>query len=300
MEPKFLNKFVAFIDILGFKSKVESAERSKGTQLSDILDLCEELRNPTHVRSISRRGPVVCPESRFRNRNLDYTVTQISDCAVISSEVSPAGIINLLSHVSQSIFGLLRHGVMVRGYVTRGNIFHQENQFIGPGYQDAYKGEQSVRAFRMSEQDRATPFVEIDPEVERYIAEDTDPCVRDMFRRMTKTDSDHSVTVMFPFHHLTDIAGSHVMEPDRCRHSLNVVREWIGRYRDRIELQSPSSDTQASRKSKYYFKILDDLLSECDSIESDSALMQRPAVNLMYDSDLHVVPVETPIADDNA
>ena len=161
-EPKFEDKFVAFVDILGFQSKVESAEQHGEIRLSDILEMCRKLEDQAHVQAITTYGPMICPESRYIDQNLNYQATQISDCAVFSVEISPAGIINLLQHIAQAILGLLRLGVMVRGYVTRGNIFHNDKQFIGVGYQNALMRERLVSAFRMSEDDGATPFVEID------------------------------------------------------------------------------------------------------------------------------------------
>ena len=291
-EPQFLDKFVAFVDILGFKSKVEASDRPDGTRLSEILKMCGKLENQSHIQSIAGYGPIICPESRYTSRDLDYKVTQISDCAIISSEVSPAGLINLLTHIAQSILGLLSYGVMVRGYVTRGHIFHNHTQCIGVGFQRAWTEEKSVRAFRMSEEDGGTPFVEIDPEVERYIREETDACVVKMFDRMTRKDSDNDVTVLFPFQNLTSVAGGNIAEPEKCRKDLSTIREWIRDYREKINLESPSLNPEASRKSKYYTKIIEDLLSECDEIEKFLNLGNRPAVKLMYDKDLNVIPID--------
>lgn len=291
-EPQFRDKFVAFADILGFKSKVEAAEGCGGLQLSDLLEICVKLESKSHVRSIATYGPVICPESRYCSRDLDYRATQISDCAIISTEISPAGIINLVSHISQSIIGLLGCGVMVRGYITRGNIFHSDKQFMGTGYQNALTGEKSVRAFRMSDNDEGTPFVEIDPRVVRYIREETDECVVEMFDRMVKVDSTHDITVLFPFQQLTNVVGGNISEPDKCKRNLGIVRTWINSYRRSIDSQAPASDQMANQKSKYYMKILDDLLAECDEVENFLKIMKEPAVKLRYDGDFNVVPNE--------
>ena len=291
-EPKFDDKFVAFVDILGFESKVESAEQLGEIGLSDILEICRKLENQAHVRAIATYGPMICPESRYIDRNLNYQATQISDCAVVSAEVSPAGIINLLQHIAQAILGLLRFGVMVRGYVTRGSIFHEDKQFIGVGYQNAFAREKLVSAFRMSENDGATPFVEIDPNVESYIRDETDECVQMLFARMTKRDAESRVTVLFPFQHITSVAGGNIAAPQRCRRDLNVVRQWIGIFREKIQNYSPSSNQDANRKSKYYINILDELLEECDRIENALELLGRPAVRLMLDQDFNVVPTD--------
>jgi len=208
--PQFHDKCVTFVDILGFKSKVEAAEVGVGDRLSDLLEICAELECKSHVQSIAVYGPIICPESRHESRDLDYRVTQTSDCAIISTEISPAGIINLIEHISLSIISLLGFGVMVRGYVTRGSIFHKDEQFIGAGYQNALTEEKSVRTFCMSENDGATPFAEVDPKVVRYIREETDACVAAMFERMARVDSTHDVTVLFPFQQLTNVAGTNI------------------------------------------------------------------------------------------
>ncbi len=290
VEPQFRDKFVAFVDILGFTSKVAAADGRPGAQLSDLLEICGELESRSHVQSIAAYGPIICPESRYESRNLDYRVTQISDCAIISTEVSPAGVINLVEHISQSIIGLLQHGVLVRGYVTRGSIFHDDQQFIGVGYQNALTGEKSVRAFRMSESDGATPFVEVDPQVVRYIREETDACVVEMFGRMAKVDPAQDVTVLFPFQQLTNVVGGNISEPEKCQRSLAIVRTWIDSYKEKIKSQESVSDHVANKKTKYYMKILNDLLVECYEIENFLKIMKESAVNLRYNRNVNVTP----------
>ena len=289
-EPHFRDKFVAFVDILGFRSRVEAAKED-GSQLCDLLSHCSKLAQTSHAEAISSYGPMICPESRYVSRDLEYEVTQVSDCVVVSSEISPAGIVNLIHHIASCVFGLFGQGLMVRGYITRGSIFHKDGQFIGVGYQKALEHERSVLAFRELEDDSATPFVEIDPEVVRYIKDETDTCVLSMFTRLTKEDVEHGVTALFPFRHLVSVAGASVAEPENCKRCLNTIRESIQLYRNRLESQSPALEERANRKSQYYRSILDNLLSECDEIENFLALSKRPAIKLKYDGNLKAVEV---------
>ena len=188
-EATLQDKFVAYLDLLGFKSKVNSLEGSGKSGLSQLLELCSKLSQRAHATGIAKYGPLICPESQCISRNLDYEVTQVSDCAVISVEVSPAGIANLLHHASSCVLGLLTKGAMVRGYITRGSIYHRDNQFIGTGYQRALEMENEVCAFRMPQDRASTPFVEIDANVVMYIRDETDQCVREIFKRLAKEDS---------------------------------------------------------------------------------------------------------------
>ncbi len=287
-EALLQDKFVAFVDILGFESKVDSLEEGEGPGLSDLLELCSKLSQKSHVDGITEYGPVICPASRYTSRGLDYEVTQVSDCAVISAEVSPAGIINLLQHVSACVFGLLTRGVMVRGYVTRGAIYHRENQFIGKGYQHAFQKEKQVSAFRLSTDSTSTPFVEIDADVVKYIKEETDQCVREIFKRLTKED-DNGIAVVFPFYKLSNLAGQNIGDEEKCRESLKVVRKWIADFLEKLNAQSPSSDTRANSKAVYYRNFLKEQLEECDQIEELLHTLKQPAVKARFDKNLNVV-----------
>src|SRR5437763_11125781 len=82
-----------------------------------------------------------CPEARYQERNLDFRLIQVSDCAIISAEVSPAGVINLLWHSWRAVFQLMEHGIMTRGYVKVGLIYHTDKHVIGSGYHEALAAE---------------------------------------------------------------------------------------------------------------------------------------------------------------
>ena len=193
------------MDILGFKSKVESVEGRDGVSLSDLLKYCSILSQRKNRLDILEDGPTICLESEYKSRDLHYEVTQVSDCVVISAEISPAGVINLLHHVSACVTKLMTEGMMARGYITRGNIYHKDNQFIGTGYQEALEKEKDVIAFRFDTSDRSTPFVELDPIVVNYIKEETDECVQTVFRGVCRED-DHGITAVFPFSRLSSSA----------------------------------------------------------------------------------------------
>lgn len=253
------------MDILGFKSKVESAERGEGLSLSELLDALAVLENRKHSKTIHDYSPTICPESRHIQHGLDYRVTQASDCVVVSAEVSPAGCINIIAHADGAALKLLSQGMMVRGYITRGNIFHEDNKFIGTGYQKALEGEKKVTVFQESTADGGTPFVEIDPEVIRYINECGDQCVKEKFAYMTKSEDD--ITVIFPYKRLVDLAFANDFSSGFDKSNLRAIRSLIHNASRKVESFAPSSDQHATRKSKYYLKLLNDVREQCDQIE---------------------------------
>src|SRR5688572_23931485 len=95
---QFKEKFVAFVDILGFQELVKSAEAGTGLTLAEILELVSKLGSPDEQERFAKHGPTTCPFSKYLQPDLDFKITQISDCVIVSAEVSPAGLINLVSH----------------------------------------------------------------------------------------------------------------------------------------------------------------------------------------------------------
>ncbi len=144
----FRDKFVAFLDILGFKDMVERAEAGRGWTLPDLLRILSRLGSSDARGVIEQSGPRTCPGSAVLRRDLDLRVTQISDCVVASAEVSPAGVINLVHQCWASVMELLHEGVLCRGYITRGPVYHTDSQCIGTAYQRAVVNEKRVSACR--------------------------------------------------------------------------------------------------------------------------------------------------------
>src|SRR5258708_15268930 len=95
---EFKDKFVAFIDVLGFKALVEAAEAGNDGTLNNVLSVLAEYGSAKHQERFAKSGPNLCPESRYIQRDLDFRATYISDCLILSSEISPAAVVNLVHH----------------------------------------------------------------------------------------------------------------------------------------------------------------------------------------------------------
>jgi len=262
----FKEKFVAFIDLLGFKKMVEVAELEGADGLVRLLNLLNNFGSPQQRAHFAQHGPTTCPHANHIRRDLDFRIIQISDCAVLSAEVSPAGAINLISECWSAIIRFLKHGLMCRGYIAKGNVFHAENQVIGTAYQTAYLKERDVVAFRRDQSEKGTPFVEVSRPVADYIANCGDACVKEMFSRMVADDGE--VAVLFPFKRLSHsfiIAGHGVkFNPDREKQSNDNLRTLIRDLKERVLAAVDPSDPDAVRKSEHYIRTLDEQLDMCD------------------------------------
>ena len=264
----YIDKFVAFVDILGFKDMVADSVHH-GQRLGALLDLVIKLGDGTERSNYEKYGPICCPESPRIARNLDFRVTQISDCVIVSAEISPAGLINLVTHCWQVAIRLLQLGVLCRGFISRGLIYHTDTQVIGPGYQDTYRAESTVSAFRNRADEVGTPFIEIDEGVVKYVSVQEDGCVKMMFDRLTKFDG--SKVALYPFkrlnHHFLIGGISGPFDQDVHLTSVNNIRGWIGRMKVQIMANVMGKDSAATRKAEHYIEALGRQLIELDKTE---------------------------------
>ncbi|MFI5329614.1 MAG: hypothetical protein ACHQ2F_01060 [Desulfobaccales bacterium] len=275
----FKDKFIGFIDILGFKKMVEASEAKTGMPLLELLEMVKKLGAPEDRKRFEKHGPAICPQSAYIQRDLDFQVTQFSDSAIISSEISPSGVINLVGHCWGAVIELLAKGIMCRGYITRGPIYHIDTQAIGSGYQNAYLKESGVTAFRRNAEERGTPFVEVDQIVCDYVRDHGDPCVKMMFSRQVKDDG--MVTALFPFSRLSHsfiIAGPgyNKFNPDEERRCNNNMRIMIQNVKDRIIKFIDQSNRSAVTKAEHYIAALDAQLEVCDRTDEIIAILNSP------------------------
>lgn len=266
---QFSDKFVAYVDVLGFKSLVAAAEDGSGIALPELLELLTLLGKGTERARFEQHGPMTCPHAPHIERNLDFRVTQISDCVIVSSEISPAGAINLVAHCWGAVIELLSKGIMCRGYIKRGKVYHTDFQVIGSGYQQVFAAESQVSAFAREANERGTPYVEIDLDVVRYIETQPDACVKTMFERMVKRDS--TSTVLFPFQRLQQsfivAGGGHKFDAERQRTSNRNLRATIDKMKARVLSFVDPSNGRAVEKASHYIAALDAQLMACDKTD---------------------------------
>ena len=261
-ELAFKEKFIAFVDVLGFTSMVEASEKGTGRSLSEVREVLADLGQNKSLR--------FCPQSRYIEENLDFQITQVSDCLIASAEVSPSGIINLVCHCWGVAISLLAKGVMVRGYITRGNIYHVGNEFMGTGYQEAQNREKTVSAFKREADERGTPFVEVDQSVCEYVQSQTDTCVQSQFNNSVKRAG--SVTALFPFRALAHgfiIAGQGIpdFDPEKEKRNNDEMRQLLRDLKRRVIEYVDESNRDAVRKASHYIAALDAQIAQCDKTD---------------------------------
>jgi hypothetical protein len=272
----FKDKFIAYVDVLGFKSMVATAEAGTGMTVEDLIRKLRSLGAVHDEERVRQDGPSICPESRHVRRDVDFRVTQVSDCVVVSAEVSPAGVIHLMWHCWGAVFRLLADGIMCRGYITRGLIHHEGTDVIGSGYQQAQAKEGGVAAFKRHADERGTPFVEVDPVVAQYIRAESDPCVREVFARQVKSDG--TVTALFPFKRISHsfMVPKQGFDPKHEKDVNNILRQRLRTLRARVMALVDRNKASAVEKMEHYVAALDEQLAVCDRTDDAIDSLSQP------------------------
>lgn len=264
MESK--DKFIGFVDILGFKDLVERAEVGDGITFSQINDAVSALGSEKDIEAIKLYGPTICPDSKRQHDDLDFQITQVSDCVIVSTEISPAGVITLIDHCWRAVFRLLRRGLMCRGHIRRGNILHKEHRFMGTGYQRAIEREKEVEVFKRFEDDRGTPFVEVDCSIIDYVKNTGDECLKMMLPRFVVEAK--GFYALFPFNRLTDYFD---IGPDfdaaAKKKEIGIIRSSINTLKLSLHHYVAKDNEKAIKKLEHYLIQLDEQLKKCDKLE---------------------------------
>ena len=273
-EAQYTEKFIAYLDVLGWKSFVRASEERSQPSLQELFEILTALGTDADIKHFEKYGPTTCPEAPRIRKDMDFRITRASDSVLISAEVSPAGLINLIFYCSRACTSLLLKGVMCRGSIKRGRIHHTAERQFGPGLIHVIEREKKVSIFKKDDAEHGTPFIEIDKEVVQYAEHQSDRCVKEIFPRLVKAEGD--LAAIFPFQRLTAFDAG---DPEKERASLNVIRDWIHKMKERVQHNIDPSDETVLRKGSHYIRLLDAQLVVCARREEmlDQLTQQYPS-----------------------
>lgn len=129
----FKDSLVAFIDILGFNEKVLNVNSENDfSYISNLLySLQETAKKYSEDNSIFN----------------EYEITAISDSLIISvpysNRICTYGMLVILHNLQYELLAT-NFKTLIRGYITRGKVYHKNGFIFGEGYSKAYEGERSI------------------------------------------------------------------------------------------------------------------------------------------------------------
>lgn len=136
-EIRYEERFVAFVDILGWKRTITKSARDPRT-LDGVAAALECMRVPV------RRGKdaIEYPDTVY-----SVVATQFSDSIVLSDRVTQYGPYGLVRAVQALCWSLLVAGHRTRGAIVKGDLHHVGPDVLGPALIDAYLLESNVAVY---------------------------------------------------------------------------------------------------------------------------------------------------------
>lgn len=129
------NRIVLFLDILGFKKIIEETE-IKGQENTDqttfLIETIKEMKEAVNLTSTETTK----------------NVTQFSDSIVVSfAENDQKEIPRLFFDLQRLIAKLLARGILCRGAISYGKLYHKNDLVFGPALVDAYETESQAALY---------------------------------------------------------------------------------------------------------------------------------------------------------
>lgn len=154
-------RFVAFVDILGFKEIIKGIEERNAKDdpiLRTIRSVLNFMDEETYEPNYAADLPIYEEtEGGLIERELgDPRLTYISDCIIISAQPTIDGFKGLSRKIHKITADLACDGIFCRGAITKGKLYHQGRMIFGSSY---------IRAFSLEEELAVFPRVIIDPEI---------------------------------------------------------------------------------------------------------------------------------------
>jgi hypothetical protein len=211
----YINRYVAFLDILGFTDMIS---RSIGNPPAVTVD---EIRSFLEVPEPVKEEQIVLGRIGDISRS-GHRLTAFSDSIIITTDQTEQGLMHILQHVGKIGFNLACLGILYRGGIADGLVYHDEQQVFGPAVIDAYELEKQA----------VFPRVVLSSSVVNAGQSAATP-VNTVFGRFTRTDWDGTVFVHY-LRVLRMIADSDGPLPDDVRALHTKIKASIDQHLDRF------------------------------------------------------------------
>lgn len=122
----YADKYVVFLDLLGFKDKVTGADESP-TVRQELLGILDILQN------------TLCDDDNTKMR-----FTHFSDCIIFSASRTAEGLWQVFTSIEMLACNLLNYDFLVRGGLVAGGIHHDKDFVYGSAVSRAYELERNA------------------------------------------------------------------------------------------------------------------------------------------------------------
>jgi hypothetical protein len=130
----YAQRYVAFVDILGFSDFVSLTESSPA-EYDALLSVLREMRSRS------------APSMSTKLIGDGFVSQQFSDSIVLSEGNSWLGLANLIETIERLAIELLKRGRLIRGGIAKGLLHHEDSLMFGPAFLEAYRLENTIAKF---------------------------------------------------------------------------------------------------------------------------------------------------------
>lgn len=255
------DKFMGYIDILGWSDVVKNAEAGRGVSFSDLPSILDLLGTYRDRSQLLNDGPSF-PRLQHLRRDLDFQISRFSDCTLVSVEVSSAGLMHLIEHCYAAQFKLLRRGFLCRGVLGRGSLFHTADHQIGSGLIGLVAREKSV-SFNNDGKWR-TPYILVESEVVDFVRDQMDSELAKLFSKLTMKAN--GAVAIFPYR-MDPSQFINGVDSDRDLASVREVQRGIQKLQEQVKHYYNPSDSNARYMRDHCLQMLDQQLKDCADVE---------------------------------
>lgn len=136
---KYEKRIVVYIDILAFKHRVNKS-KTNAAELDTIFYALNRIYSLVELNNKFGLEPIT-----------GVQVSTFSDCAVISYPASKTdSFFGILIDIIHMELDLANRGILVRGGVTIGELYHDQSIVFGPAMNEAVELEESQASIRVS------------------------------------------------------------------------------------------------------------------------------------------------------
>ena len=157
-QTPYTERYLAFLDVLGFGTKVQRSANSPKAAHELVASLDR----------IGERWTDVNLQNTHTVMGDDFRVQSFSDCTVMSSAATRRGLEYFLMMVSQFVLDLMSRGLLIRGGIAKGLLYHSEKAVFGPAFLAAYALERDIASVPRIVVDKATHLDFEQPPPEAY------------------------------------------------------------------------------------------------------------------------------------
>jgi hypothetical protein len=160
----YSERYVAFVDILGFSSHVQQSEHST-LEAEKLVNVMNRISDRWADKGLQHTHSVL---------GEDFRSQSFSDCTVLSEAATARGLDYLLLMITNFARDLLANGFLYRGGIAKGALHHSNNAVFGPAFLKAYDLEQNIAEY---------PRIVVDPNTHQDFSQHPSPETWDKYLR---------------------------------------------------------------------------------------------------------------------